>query len=53
MGRKPDGSGPREKLVAFRLNAEEVAERDSNMARRGLSDVSAYYRTLQQEDSDE
>jgi hypothetical protein len=38
--------------VAFRLNPAEIEERDANMAARGIRDTSAYYRTLQREDTD-
>lgn len=52
MGRKLEGATKRETLVAFRLNEEEQRELAENMARRGLTEKSAYYRTLQREDFD-
>jgi hypothetical protein len=52
MGQKMQGSTPRDKLVAFRLNTEEDAERLENMNRRGLTDTSKYFRTLMHEDKE-
>lgn len=49
MGRRLDGAGPRDKLVAFRVNAEEEQEMEVKRLRRGL-DVSNYFRTLMHED---
>lgn len=45
------GSSPREHKVNFRLNDEENLTLEHNRARRGL-DVSDYFRTLMEEDSD-
>lgn len=50
MGRKAAGSTLRTKLIAFRLNDEEDADRVQKMQARSITDVSAYYRTLQDED---
>lgn len=44
------GSTPRSHLVGVRLNDEEKADLETKMAARALTDRSAYYRTLQQED---
>lgn len=49
MGRKLDGSAPRGKLVAIRLNPEEEAELEEKRARRSLG-ISSYFRTLMKED---
>ncbi len=50
MGRSLDGSAPRNKLVAFRLNPEEDAEMIEKMTARNEPEVSRYFRTLMHED---
>ncbi len=52
MGRQREGATIREGIVAFRLNAEETDEFEANMADRGITDRSAYLRTLIHEDSE-
>jgi hypothetical protein len=52
MGRKTDGSSVRGKLVAFRLNTEELDDLAEKKRRRGIRETSDYYRTLQKEDGD-
>lgn len=49
MGRQSRGSSVAGKLVAFRLNEQELADLERKRQARGLS-TSAYYRKLQQED---
>jgi hypothetical protein len=49
MGRKLEGSAPRAKLVAIRLNPEEEQDLEQKRARRGLG-ISDYFRTLMKED---
>lgn len=49
MGRKLDGSAPRARLIAFRLNPDEEAELERKREQRGLG-ISDYFRTLMRED---
>lgn len=46
-----DGASPRDKLVAFRVNAEEDVELQRKMACRGVTDKSAYFRSRIEEDT--
>lgn len=51
MARKRAGATVRDRKVVVRLNSEESEELETKRARRG-HDVSTYFRTLMQEDSD-
>lgn len=50
MGRKLDGSAPRGRIVAFRLNPDDEKTLDEKMARRGEKEISSYFRSRMYED---
>lgn len=50
MGRKPEGATKREKPISVRLNAQEKLELEAKKRARGITETSAYFRTLMRED---